>query len=144
MKQIYINHSCIWNQIKQISIMRCKHNSGSCCMNFLEKIHHHNHIFLVKITCWFVCKNSIRFMNKRSRNGDSLTLSTREMLRIFIFFMKHANFCQEFTSATSNGIFSVSTDLESIGYIFTNRLRRNQFIVLKNHTTRATIRSQIS
>ena len=80
MKQIYINHSCIWNQIKQISIMRCKHNSGSCCMNFLEKIHNHNHIFLVEIARWFVREDNRGIVRQRASDGDALRLTAREIL----------------------------------------------------------------
>lgn len=142
MKCVNVYDARSWNKLEKISVMRRKNNSSTSSMNFPQKIHNHNHIFLIEITRWLVCQESHRFMNEGSGNTNSLRFSSWEMFWVFIFFMKHTYFLEKFSGTASNRIFSITTYLKRIRNILCNSLWWNQFIVLKYHTASTSIRAE--
>jgi len=102
----------------EIPIMGCKDDGRSESMNFSHKIENYHHIFLVEVTRWFIGEERMWFMDKCPSDSHSLTFTSGEMFGIGVSLIVHTHFCEEFTGTTSDSIFTISTDFESIGDIF--------------------------
>lgn len=124
-------------------IMRRKNNSNTKSVYFFEKFDDAFCVIEIETCCGLISEDNIWFMNKRSSNGHSLRFTSREMFWIRVCFVKHRNFCEYLMDSRVDTRGRISTYLHSISDIFCDCFRRDELVILKNHTTCSSVRTKI-
>ena len=93
------------------------------------------HEFGVERRRWLVEKHQFWFHGERSRDGDSLLLSARELTRIVLFFPFEANSSEKFTRLDPGLLTVEALHLHlTNGHILENREVLEKIETLKDHS----------
>lgn len=139
-----IHHSRIWHQRYEIMVMRRKNDGRPPRIDITEDVYDTVSILFIQMRCRLISQYKFWLMDEGSCDSNTLGFTTRKRFRRNVFLCQDSDTIQELQSTRSNSVMRIVADLHGVRDILENSFVVYQHRLLKYHTTRPLVRSEIA